>query len=219
VSCKVVRVTGNLGRPRSEDSRRAILDATLRLTMRDGYQALTIKAVAQEAGVGRQTIYRWWTTKAALVLEAIHELAERAARPEPTGDAEHDLRALLRASFRLAPSVGSAISGMMAEAQHDPEFAEVLQKGLLAPRRAIVREILAAGQRAGQLGSEVSLDLAVDLVWGTMWYRTLSGHAPVDERLAEELSDAVFRLLGPAQPLSPRSRDPLAASRPGQSGL
>jgi AcrR family transcriptional regulator len=197
VSCKVVRVTGNLGRPRSEESRRAILDTTLRLTIRAGYQALTIKAVAQEAGVGRQTIYRWWTTKAALVLEAIRELAERAARPEPTGDAEHDLRALLRASFRLAPSVGSAISGMMAEAQHDPEFAEVLQKGLLAPRRAIVREILAAGQRKGQLGRETDLDLAVDLVWGTMWYRTLSGHAPVDEHLAEELSEAVFRLLGP----------------------
>lgn len=197
VSCKVARVTGNLGRPRSEESRRAILDTTLRLTMRDGYQALTIKAVAQEAGVGRQTIYRWWTTKAALVLEAIRELAERAARPEPTGDAEHDLRALLRASFRLAPSVGSAISGMMAEAQHDPEFAEVLQKGLLAPRRAIVREILAAGQRQGQLGHATDLDLAVDLVWGTMWYRTLSGHAPVDEHLAEELAEAVFRLLGP----------------------
>jgi AcrR family transcriptional regulator len=194
-------VTGTLGRPRSEESRRAILDTTLRLTMRDGYQALTIKAVAQDAGVGRQTIYRWWPTKAALALEAIRELAERVARPEPTGDAERDLRALLRASFRLAPSVGSAISGMMAEAQHDPEFAEVLQRGLLAPRREIVREILAAGQRDGQLGHEASLDLAVDLVWGTMWYRTLSGHAPVDESLAEELSEAVVRLLGrPTKP-------------------
>jgi AcrR family transcriptional regulator len=194
-------VTGTLGRPRSEESRRAILDTTLRLTMRDGYQALTIKAVAQDAGVGRQTIYRWWPTKAALALEAIRELAERVARPEPTGDAERDLRALLRASFRLAPSVGSAISGMMAEAQHDPEFAEVLQRGLLAPRREIVREILAAGQRDGQLGREASLDLAVDLVWGTMWYRTLSGHAPVDESLAEELSEAVVRLLGrPTKP-------------------
>ena len=194
-------MTGTLGRPRSEESRRAILDTTLRLTMRDGYQALTIKAVAQDAGVGRQTIYRWWPTKAALALEAIRELAERVARPEPTGDAERDLRALLRASFRLAPSVGSAISGMMAEAQHDPEFAEVLQRGLLAPRREIVREILAAGQRDGQLGREASLDLAVDLVWGTMWYRTLSGHAPVDESLAEELSEAVVRLLGrPTKP-------------------
>jgi AcrR family transcriptional regulator len=171
----------------------------VRLTMRDGYQALTIKGVAEEAGVGRQTIYRWWTTKAALVLEAIRELAERAGRPALTGDAEHDLRALLRASFRLAPVAGPAISGMMAESTHDPEFAEVLQHGLLAPRRAIVREILAAGQRSGQFGHGVSLDLAVDLVWGAMWYRTLSGHAPVDERLAEELTDAIVRLLGPAE--------------------
>jgi AcrR family transcriptional regulator len=191
--------TGTLGRPRSEQARRAILDTAVRLTLRDGYQALTIKGVAEEAGVGRQTIYRWWTTKAALVLEAIRELAERAGRPARTGDALHDLRALLRASFRLAPVAGPAISGMMAESTHDPEFAEVLQHGLLAPRRAIVREILAAGQESGQLGHGASLDLAVDVVWGVMWYRTLSGHAPVDERLAEELSDAVVRLLGPAE--------------------
>jgi AcrR family transcriptional regulator len=200
-------VTGTLGRPRSEEARRAILDAAVRLTMRDGYQAVTIKAVAEEAGVGRQTIYRWWTTKAALVLEAIRELAERAGRPAPTGDAEHDLRALLRASFKLSPAAGPAISGMMAESTHDPEFAEVLQEGLLAPRRAIVREILAAGQRSGQLGDGASLDLAVDLVWGTMWYRTLSRHAPVDERLAEELAAAVIRLLGrPAPAARPEPR-------------
>ena len=192
-------MTGTLGRPRSEQARRAILDTALRLTLRDGYHALTIKGVAEEAGVGRQTIYRWWTTKAALVLEAIRELAERAGRPALTGNCVHDLRALLRASFRLAPVAGPAISGMMAESTHDPEFAEVLQQGLLAPRRAIVREILAAGQRTGQLGHGASLDLAVDLVWGTMWYRTLSGHAPVDERLAEELTDAIVRLLGPGE--------------------
>jgi AcrR family transcriptional regulator len=189
-------VTGTLGRPRSEQARRAILDTALRLTLRDGYQALTIKGVAEEAGVGRQTIYRWWTTKATLVLEAIRELAERAGRPALTGDAERDLRAFLRATFRLAAVVGPAISGMMAESTHDPEFAEVLQNGLLAPRRAIVREILAAGQQAGTFGRGASLELVVDLVWGTMWYRILSGHAPVDERLAEELADAVVRLLG-----------------------
>jgi AcrR family transcriptional regulator len=197
LSCKVARVTGTLGRPRSQEARRAILDAAVRLTMRDGYQAVTIKGVAEEAGVGRQTIYRWWTTKAALVLEAIRDLAERAGRPAPTGDAVHDLRALLRASFRLVPTAAPAITGMMAESTHDAEFAAVLQDGLLAPRRAIVREILEAGQARGQLGRGASLDLAVDLVWGTMWYRVLSRHAPVDERLAEELADAVVALLGP----------------------
>jgi AcrR family transcriptional regulator len=189
-------VTGTLGRPRSEQARRAILDTALRLTLRDGYQALTIKGVAEEAGVGRQTIYRWWTTKATLVLEAIRELAERAGRRALTGDAEHDLRAFLRATFKLASVVGPAISGLMAESTHDPEFAEVLQRGLLAPRRAIVREILDAGQQSGRFGHGASLDLAVDLVFGTMWYRILSGHAPVDERLAEELTDAIVGLLG-----------------------
>jgi AcrR family transcriptional regulator len=188
--------TAAVGRPRSEEARRAVLDAAKRLTIRDGYHAVTIKGIAEEAGVGRQTIYRWWTTKAAIVLEAIRGFAEHAARPPLTGDAERDLRALLDASFALAETVGPAISGMMAEAVHDPEFAAVLQGGLLAPRRAIVRDILEAGRRAGQLGDGVGLDLAVDLVWGTMWYRTLSKHAPLDTALADDLTDAVVRLMG-----------------------
>jgi AcrR family transcriptional regulator len=192
-----IETTQPPGRPRSVEAHHAILDAALRLTADEGYQAVTIKGIAEAAGVGRQTIYRWWPTKAAIVLEAVRSIARQEAEPEPTGDAVADLRALLRATFALNAATGPAISGLMAESTGDPGFAALLQEHLLAPRRAIVREILRRGQEAGQLGRAIGLDLAVDVVWGTMWYRTLSKHRPVDSALADEVTAAVVRMLGP----------------------
>jgi AcrR family transcriptional regulator len=186
-----------LGRPRSEPARRAVLEAALRLVARDGYQAVTIKGIAEEAGVGRQTVYRWWNSKSAILLEALTELARPSALPEPTDDPVHDLREVLRGSFRLSPVAGPIISGLMADATHDPDFLAQLQRDLLAKRRAVVREILERGQRSGQIGEGADLALVTDMVWGTMWYRVLSRHAPVDEALADELTEAVLRLLGP----------------------
>lgn len=197
MSCKVRGMEQNptLGRPRSEPARRAVLDAALRLVRRDGYPAVTIKGIAQEAGVGRQTVYRWWTSKAAILLEAVSELARAAARPAPTGDAERDLRQLLRATFELVQDAGPVVVSLMADATHDPEFLEVLQQGLLAPRRKVVRDILEHGQQSGQLGEGFDLALVTDMIWGTMWYRIQSKHAPVDARLADDLTDAVLHLL------------------------
>jgi AcrR family transcriptional regulator len=192
--------TPALGRPRSEPARRAVLDAALRLVARDGYRAVTIKGIAEEAGVGRQTVYRWWTSKGAILLEAIIELARPMAQPEPTEDAVHDLRQVLRGSFRLSPVAGPIISGLMADATHDPEFLEHLQTDLLARRRALVAGTLERGQRTGQLGKGADPALVTDMIWGTMWYRILSRHAPVDEALADELTAAIVALLGPGEP-------------------
>ena len=192
--------TSTLGRPRSEQARRAVLDAALRLVDRDGYGSVTIKGIAEEAGVGRQTVYRWWTSKAAILLEAVAEQAGSLAAPGPTGDAEEDLRTLLRLTYALTDRAGPVIAGLMADATHDPDFLGVLRDGLLAPRRKVVRDILERGQRSGQFGADTDLALVTDMVWGTMWYRIQSKHAPVDAALADDLTEAVVRLLGPAAP-------------------
>ena len=187
------------GRPRSEPARRAVLDAALRLVRRDGYQVVTIKAIAEEAGVGRQTVYRWWDSKAAILLEAITELARPIAAPALTADPLHDLRETLRGSFRLSPVAGPIISGLMADATHDAAVMEHLQTELLAQRRALVHGLLERAQRDGLVGRGADLSLVTDMVWGTMWYRVLSRHAVVDEALADSLIEAVLRLLGPGE--------------------
>src|SRR5581483_6685625 len=87
------------GRPRSEHSHEAILDAVLRLLEAEGYGALTIEGVARHAGVGKQTIYRWWKCKAELVLEAYANHAASKIPVPDKGNLRGDLEAFLTASF------------------------------------------------------------------------------------------------------------------------
>lgn len=186
------------GRPRSQTARGAVLEAALRLCQRDGYQQLTIKGIADEAGVGRQTVYRWWPAKTDVLLEALVDLRTReSARLSPdSGDPLRDVRELLDFTFALARGVtGEALVGLMADAQRDPGLSQRLQEQVLGPRRRALREILERGVRDGRLDPEVPLDLAVDFAFGTMWYRLMSHHAPVDARLAEDIADALGRLL------------------------
>jgi AcrR family transcriptional regulator len=191
------------GRPRSETARRAVLDAALELCQRDGFQALTIKAIAETAGVGRQTVYRWWPTKEAVLLDALRDLGLReAVRLAPdSGDTLHDVENLLRTTFDLTHQLtGKAIVGLMAEAQHDPGLSARLQGTVIGPRRLALRGILARGVESGELSeAKVPLDLAVDFAFGTMWYRLLSRHAPVDAELARQLTVAIREMLGPSR--------------------
>ncbi|MEU5639087.1 TetR/AcrR family transcriptional regulator [Streptomyces milbemycinicus] len=189
------------GRPRSEQARRAVLAAALELCHRDGFQPLTIKGIAEAAGVGRQTVYRWWPTKEAVLLEALRDLTEREAPTllPDTGDPLRDLETFLVGAYTMtARLTGQAVAGLMAEAQRDPELADRLQTGLLAERRRALREVLERAVRQGKLSEHAaSLDLAVDLAFGVMWYRLMSRHAPVNAGLAHEVSTALRRLLAP----------------------
>ena len=189
------------GRPRSETARRAVLDAALQLCQRDGFQGLTIKAIAETAGVGRQTVYRWWPTKEAVLLDALRDVGLRESRrlAPDSGETLRDVENLLATTFTLTQQLtGKAIVGLMAEAQHDPGLSARLQGTVIGPRRQALREILARGVERGDLSdAEVPLDLAVDFAFGTMWYRLLSRHAPVDADLAGQLTAALRRMLSP----------------------
>jgi AcrR family transcriptional regulator len=180
-----------------------VLDAALELCQRDGFQALTIKGIAETAGVGRQTVYRWWPTKEAVLLDALRDIGLReSVRLEPdTGDTLRDVEILLTATFALTNRLtGKAIVGLMAEAQHDPALSARLQGTVIGPRRHALREILVRGVERGELSdAEAPLDLAVDFAFGTMWYRLLSRHSPVDADLARQLTVALGKLLSPSR--------------------
>ncbi|OIV35685.1 TetR family transcriptional regulator [Mangrovactinospora gilvigrisea] len=188
------------GRPRSQEARRAVLDAALRLCQEDGYQELTIKGIADTAGVGRQTVYRWWHTKADILVEALVDLRRRfpdGLFPD-TGDTLRDVETLLESTFALTrSSTGRAITGLMADAQSDGRLSAVLREEVIGPRRAHLRGILERGVERGELAQQppVSLDLAVDFAFGTMWYRLLDRHGPVDEALAAEITAGLSKLL------------------------
>ncbi|WP_188192558.1 TetR/AcrR family transcriptional regulator [Nonomuraea sp. SYSU D8015] len=175
------------GRPRSEVARRAILRAALDLCARDGYQNVTMKGIAQAAGSGRQTVYRWWQTKAQVLLEALTDIMAEEVPPTPDGD----LVAFLRQTFDLANGVaGQVVVGLMADAQSDPGLAAELRSKIIGPRRRALRAVL----ERGALPADVDLELAVDLVFGAMWYRLLNRHAEVNDALAEDIAGLLGRI-------------------------
>lgn len=204
MSCKVTRMTGTRGRPRSEDARRAILQTALELCERDGYQDLTIKAIADGAGVGRQTVYRWWPDKASILIEALIGLADEhpALRaPDEDVDVLDTVERLLTITYELARKVtGQALVGLMADAQRDRSLSNRLQEAVIGPRRAALRALLQRGVDSGELTAAVPLELVVDFAFGAMWYRLLGHHAPVNAALAKDVTTGIAAMLAPNTP-------------------
>ena len=184
------------GRPRSEASRRAILSTALRVARRDGYESLTMDRIAAEAGVGKQTIYRWWRSKAEVTLDALRELAEEQIETVDTGRMTDDVEALLSQTFatsRTHPGLDRVLCALMGEAQRDPEFGTLFREQLIEPRRRVLQAVLERAQQRGELSRSADLALLLDVLFGTMWYRMLTGIGPVDDRLARDLGQLVTR--------------------------
>ncbi len=179
-----------LGRPRSESARRAILDAATALAVRDGYTAVTIKGIAEAAGVGRQTVYRWWPTRGAVLLEALAEIGAAHVLPAPTDDPRADLRTFLDDTFALAARrpVANVLIGITADAVADPGLSAA-RREYIAGRRALLRTAL---ERCG--GWRVPVETVVDMVFGAMWYRLMNEHAPVGPDFTAELLPALDAL-------------------------
>jgi AcrR family transcriptional regulator len=168
----------------------------LELLEAEGYGALTIEGVARQAGVGKQTIYRWWKCKAELVLEAYANHAASKTPVPDRGTVRGDLEAFLGAGFkRLTDISGPIMRGLMADAVHDEEFREVLMTAFLGKRRDALKEILRRGVARGELEPGADLDLACDLILGPMWYRLLLQHGKLDAKFARQLAGAVHTVL------------------------
>src|SRR5215212_6785424 len=127
--------TRSPGRPRSESARRAVLGATTELIEREGYARVTMESIARRARVSKQTVYRWWPSKAAILLEALNEGAAAVSPLRDTGSFETDLRTFLRSTVAGAARNGRLLAALMAEAQFDDDLAEAFRSGFLARRR------------------------------------------------------------------------------------
>lgn len=179
---------------RNEHSHRAILEAAVGLLEERGYDGVTIEGIAERAGVGKQTIYRWWPSKGAVVMEAYSaDAAERVPVPD-TGAVEGDLIEILSGLCGvLSGPAGRTIAGLIGGAQFDPELAKELREGLNAARRAVFAEVLERGLRRGELRGGLDVDLTIDAVYGAVWSRLLLGGAPLDEDFATGLVELTLR--------------------------
>lgn len=186
-------VASRPGRKRSEDSRRAILAAALELVAEAGYGRLTIDGIATRSGTGKQTIYRWWPSKADVLMDALASTADlRVPVPEEPTLAD-DLRAFLSASFALAgrPPVREGLRALMAHAQLDPAFGRRFRTDFLERRRAALTALLERADRRGDRPEGLSPGTVCDIVFGVIWYRVLATDAPLDATLVDELVTAL----------------------------
>jgi len=181
------------GRPRSERAHRAILQAANELLESEGFAAVTVEAIAKRAGVSKATVYRWWPNRAAVVMDGFLSIVSYEIPFPHTGRAREDIRIHMR---RLAEAfsgkIGSTVAALIAEGQSDPELAEALRLRWLSVRRAEAREILELGIERGELREDLDPEVAVDVLYGPIYYRMLVGHAPLDDDFADALADHIF---------------------------
>ncbi len=187
------------GRRRSTRSHQAILRAANDLIREDGYSNLSIEAIAARAGVGKQTIYRWWPSKGAVAVDALIAQLEVNATWTDTGDFRADYLHHLRrfAAFLADPAIGSYIAALYCEALHDPAVADVLHQRVMGPSRAAHRENMARAQAAGTVRDDIDIDLAIDLMYAPFWFRLFTRAVPLNELDPIALSDAVLRAIEP----------------------
>jgi AcrR family transcriptional regulator len=153
------------GRPRSEQAHRAILQATLELLSRVGYDGLTVAAVATRAGVGKATIYRRWPSKLPLVVDAFKTLPELAS-PD-TGDIVDDLVAVLESFLEIVATTPMAfvLPNLASERVRDPELSQVLAP-LFKARRAPLVQVLERAVSRRELPPDLDLEAAADVIMG-----------------------------------------------------
>ncbi|BAY43307.1 transcriptional regulatory protein TetR family [Scytonema sp. HK-05] len=176
-------------RRRNYRSHQAILKATAELLEEKGYREICIEAIAARAGVGKQTIYRWWSSKAAVIMEAYSDQTAQNIPTPDTGSVREDLYQILRQLFVVltTTTAGTAVTGLIAEAQLDANLAEAFREQFIKCRRAATRTILERGVNRGELRPDLNLELVIDAIYGPVWYRLLLKHAPLDDAFAEEL--------------------------------
>jgi AcrR family transcriptional regulator len=188
---------------RKERSRQAILAATRALVAEEPYEKVTVEAIAARAGVGKQTIYRRWPSKSAVVLAAVLALSEDAdgqslALPD-TGDLEADLKAVLRATAQefADPVFDRLIRALTTEIANDTALAAEYREKLAEPLAEAKRARLRSAREAGQLAAGADLDLALEVLYAPLFQRWLQRSGPLTDAYADSLVDATLRAFGP----------------------
>lgn len=181
------------GRPRSEASRRAVLEATAELVAASGYESLTIEAIAHRAGVSRQTIYRWWPSKASILAEAAvgGTLAGFDAAALPDDASLRDLVHLLVAASS-SPESASLVRGLAAAAAGDATDGDALYEHSTRRTHAALTAAIERAQAAGDAHPHLDASATADAMIGALLYRTMV-RQPLPAGYADALLAGVLR--------------------------
>ncbi len=177
------------GRPRDEDVRLRLLAAAANLIEESGSANISVDAIAALAGSGKATIYRWWPTKAALLIEAFRRAVESELTYTFSGSLETDVvQWLLQFTTMLNGPRGRIFAAFVAGGQSDPEIALAFREFWIKPRRAEAKEALRRHCATGELPDGIDLDLVVEILYAPLYYRLLTGWGPLTPEYVEALA-------------------------------
>jgi AcrR family transcriptional regulator len=153
----------------------AVLHAVDDMVVEDGYAAMTMKGIASRAGVGKQTVYRWWTSKAEILLEAVTQDAETGLAVEPAATSAEEIDSFLATVVRFLTETheGAAYRALVGEAQHDVKVAKLIRSSdvLVAAAVPVLKRAIARGD----LPDGLDLDDAAAQLVGPVFFRVLTG--------------------------------------------
>jgi AcrR family transcriptional regulator len=182
------------GRPRSEQARLAILRSALKLLGENGFSDLTIEAVAEHAGVGKATVYRWWPNKAALIADAFASSTTRKLHFPDTGSVRTDMSQQMRQVIKVFRSRrGRILAAILAAGQSDRGVITAFRERFMMPRRREAYATLRRGIARGELRRNVDMDLLLDSLYGPIYMRFLIRHDKLTPDFVDRLCELVLR--------------------------
>ncbi|MDQ0931996.1 AcrR family transcriptional regulator [Streptomyces turgidiscabies] len=163
-----------------EDVTEAIRAAVFEELAAVGYARTSIEGVARRAGVGKTAVYRRWRSKLHLVLDLVSAIAVQGLPAPDTGTLEGDLRMLYELTSRALrhPVASQIIPDLQAEAARNPEIADAMQKALREGQEGVASGIVAAAEQRGEVRSGIDPDLALDLISGPLYWRSVVIRSP-----------------------------------------
>jgi AcrR family transcriptional regulator len=181
------------GRPRSDDTRQAILRAAFELLEESGMARFTIEGVAARSGAAKTTIYRWWPSKGALAMESALGALTAELTFEPSRSPVENVRTRLRlVAQALKGRPGRVIAGMLAEGQQDPGAIEIFTNGYIEPARRNLRILLRQAVDQGFVRPDFDIEMAIDIAFGTLYHQLLLGRT-LERDWIDRLADFIFR--------------------------
>jgi AcrR family transcriptional regulator len=192
------------GRPRDPSRDDVIRAAILRLLAEVGYGALTMDAVAAEAGVGKATIYRRWRTKHDLVVDTISDINQAVAVPPDTGSVEGDVRAFMDLVVQTVQSpAGAAVRSLLPAMQYQPSLVEAFRTGPLRVWRGAFTQMWARAEARGEIRPGLDRSVTAEAVTALIVQRWLLTGEPLDSAYVDEAFENVVRpLLRNARPVA-----------------
>jgi AcrR family transcriptional regulator len=185
--------TEKMGRPRDTVLRKKILGTAVKLLLSEGYNRTTMKNIALKAGASKQTLYRWWSNRAELLMEAFTDYAERRiAFPETHSD-EEDLFEFIHNTFSgIRKETGALLKSLLAESINSSDFADIFYNKFILKRQIYLAHKIKLMSKFKDHDEE-TINTFVDVIFGTMWYRLLFDHRPLDKKFAQEIASLILR--------------------------